>query len=181
MMSIRSCDSLSKISYGVMPGSRFGTLARSISTPVPPRLAVSQVEQVSPAAPMSWMPATASVASNSRQASSKQLLLERIADLHGRPIFARFLGQLARSEGGAGQTVAAGFRADVEDRIADAPGRAARELFVPQHAETENIDERIAFEALVEINLAADGRDADAIAVMRDAGDDAGEEPAVVP
>ena len=28
-----------------MPGSRFGTFARSISTPVPPRLAVSHVEQ----------------------------------------------------------------------------------------------------------------------------------------
>src|SRR5205814_1441078 len=53
MMSIRSCDSLSRTSYGVMPDSRLGTLARSISMPLPARLAVSQVEQVRPAAPMS--------------------------------------------------------------------------------------------------------------------------------
>ena len=58
-----------------MPVSRFGTFARSISTPVPPRLAVSQVEQVSPAAPISWMPATASVASSSRHASRSSFSL----------------------------------------------------------------------------------------------------------
>jgi hypothetical protein len=45
-------------------------LATSISTPVPARAPISQVEQVSPAAPMSWMPTTAPVASASRQASS---------------------------------------------------------------------------------------------------------------
>ena len=54
--------------------------------------------------------------------------------------------------------------------------RAARDLFVPQHAEAKDVDERIAFVAFVEINLAADGRNADAIAVMRDARDDAGEQ-----
>ena len=42
---------------------------------VPPRLAVSQVEHVRPAAPMSWMPATAPLASNSRQASSSSFSL----------------------------------------------------------------------------------------------------------
>ena len=51
--SMRSCDSESMISYGVMPVSRCGTCGRSISMPVPPRLPISQVEQVSPAAPMS--------------------------------------------------------------------------------------------------------------------------------
>ena len=51
--SIRSWDSESRISYGLMPSSRHGTRATSISTPEPPREAVSQVEQVSPAAPMS--------------------------------------------------------------------------------------------------------------------------------
>ena len=50
---MRSCDSESITSYGIIPVSRSGTFARSISIPVPPRLAISQVEQVSPAAPMS--------------------------------------------------------------------------------------------------------------------------------
>ena len=53
--SIRSCDSESMISYGVMPGSRVGTRLVSSSTPTPPRAAISAEELVSPAAPMSWM------------------------------------------------------------------------------------------------------------------------------
>jgi len=51
--SIRSCDSESRISYGVIPGSRVGTLDRSISTPTPPRAAISAEDDVKPAAPMS--------------------------------------------------------------------------------------------------------------------------------
>ena len=41
-----------------------------------------------------------------------------------------------------------------------------------QHAEAKNIYERITFEAFVKINLAADRRDSDAIAVMSDPADD---------
>ncbi len=54
-----------------MPVSRFGTLSMSISTPVPARAPISEVEQVRPAAPMSWIPTTAPVLSASRQASSR--------------------------------------------------------------------------------------------------------------
>ena len=61
----------------------------------------------------------------------------------------------------------------------DAARRAARDLLVPQHAEAKNIHQRIALETFVEINFAADRRDADAVSVVRDAGDDAGEKPAV--
>ena len=48
-----------------------------------------------------------------------------------------------------------------------------------KHAKTENVDQRIALEAFVEVNFAADGRDADAIAVVRDARDYASEKPAI--
>jgi hypothetical protein len=58
------------ISYGVMPLSRCGTCITSISIPAPPRDPISQVEHVSPAAPMSWTPMSASVCISSRQASS---------------------------------------------------------------------------------------------------------------
>ena len=109
----------------------------------------------------------------------QQLFLERIADLHGRSIFARFLGQFPRSECRAGQTVAARFGADVKDRVADAAGGAAGDLLVSQDAEAKNIHQRIAFVTFVEINFAADCRDADAVPVMRDAGNDAGKQPAV--
>jgi hypothetical protein len=67
---MRSCDSESRISYGVIPSSRSGTLSRNRSRPFPPRPAISTDELVRPAAPMSWMPTTASVWNSSRQASS---------------------------------------------------------------------------------------------------------------
>ena len=51
--SILSCDSERRISYGVIPSSRTGTSATSISTPVPERPAISAPLEVSPAAPMS--------------------------------------------------------------------------------------------------------------------------------
>ena len=49
---------------------------------------------------------------------------------------------------------------------------------VTQHAETKHVHQRIALVAVVEVNLARNGRDAEAIPVMRDASHDAGEEPA---
>ena len=48
-----------------------------------------------------------------------------------------------------------------------------------QHSETKNIHERISLEALVEINFASDRRDADAIAVVRDARDDTAEQATI--
>src|SRR2546428_82622 len=73
------------------------------------------------------------------------------------------------------EAVAPGRRSDVEDRIADALGLAARNLFVSQHAEAKCIHQRISFVGFVEINLSRDGRDAKAITIMRDAADNAGE------
>ena len=106
---------------------------------------------------------------------------ERIAHLHRAALLlGGFLGQILRRKRRARQTIAAGGRADVKHRIADAFGRAARNLFVAQHAEAKGVHQRIAFVALVEINLARNGRDAETIAVMRDAAHDARKETAVV-
>ena len=52
-----------------MPSSRTGTLSRSSSTPTPPLPAISNDDEVRPAAPMSWMPMMTSLAISSRQAS----------------------------------------------------------------------------------------------------------------
>jgi len=62
--------------------------------------------------------------------------------------FGGFLGQILRRERRARQAVATGGRADVKHRIADAPGRSARDLFMSQHAEAEGVHERIALVAL---------------------------------
>ena len=109
----------------------------------------------------------------------QQLLDEGITHLHGGPVGLRVLGQIARGEGGAGEAVAAGAVADVEDGIARAGGCAAPDLARAQGAEAEDVHQRVAVVARVEVDLAADRGHADAVAVVRDAGDDAGEQAAV--
>jgi hypothetical protein len=52
-----------------MPGSRIGTRSSCSSMPSPPLPAISVEEEVSPAAPMSWIATIASVAISSRHAS----------------------------------------------------------------------------------------------------------------
>ena len=52
--------------------------------PVPALLAISNDEQVRPAAPMSWMPTIASVAHQLEARLDQALLGEGIADLHRR-------------------------------------------------------------------------------------------------
>ena len=54
-----------------MPSSRVGTSPVSISTPTPPRAAISALELVSPAAPMSWMATMRPEVMSSRLASSR--------------------------------------------------------------------------------------------------------------
>jgi hypothetical protein len=52
-----------------MPGSRIGTRSRSSSMPASPLAAISNEEEVRPAAPMSWIAMIASFSMSSRQAS----------------------------------------------------------------------------------------------------------------
>ena len=114
-----------------MPGSRCGTSARSISMPLSPRLAVSQVEQVSPAAPMSCTPTTASGCwKSSRQASSKSFSMNGSPTCTaGRSAFDSSV-RSREAKAAPAEAVAARARADVENRIARAGGRAAPDLVV---------------------------------------------------
>ncbi len=64
------------ISYADMPLSRWGTCITSISMPLPLRAPISDVAQVSPAAPMSCTPISASPFISSRQASSRSFSMK---------------------------------------------------------------------------------------------------------
>ena len=66
---MRSCDSLERISAGVMPVARSGTRSSSMCMPPSPALASSEVAHDSPAPPRSWMPTTSPAANSSRQHS----------------------------------------------------------------------------------------------------------------
>ena len=74
--------------------------------------------------------------------------------------------------------VAAGLGADIDDRIADAGRGRVENLVRLRDADGHRVDEDVAVVGRVEIDLAADRRDADAIAVAADARDDAGDQVA---
>jgi len=71
-----------------------------------------------------------------------------------RVVAAQIHRKVLRRERRARQAVTPRGRTDVEDRIANALRRAARDLLVAQHAETESVDQWIALVAFVEIDLA---------------------------
>ena len=106
-----------------------------------------------------------------------ELLHERITHLH-RAAFARRIPpsnparQTPRLRARHG-----GRRADV-NRIANALRRAAGNLFVTKHPRQNAFTSGLPSVRFVEINLARDGGNAEAISVMRNAGDDSAEEPA---
>ena len=98
---------------------------------------------------------------------------EGVADLHGRALLLDVVAELGRRHGGAADAVAAGLGAEIDDRQADALGLRVKNLVGLGEAGGEGIDEDVAVVARVELDLAADGRHAERIAVAADAGDDA--------
>src|SRR6185369_13570751 len=84
-----------------------------------------------------------------------------------------FLVELRRGHRRAVDAVAAGLRADVVDRVADAGGDTFNDVGGLGDAEAEDVDERVARVTRLERDLAADRWNADAVAVAGDAGDHA--------
>ena len=50
---------------------------------------------------------------------------------------------------------------------------------MPEHSQAKNVYQRITFKTFVEINFTADGWNADAISIMRDSGNNPGEQAAI--
>ena len=65
--------------------------------------------------------------------------------------------------------------AEQDDLVAGAGRVRQVDVLVPHHADAERVDQRVALVARVEDDLAADVRQAEAVAVAADAGDDAGQ------
>ena len=103
----------------------------------------------------------------------QQLFQKGIADLHVGPLgfggFAEFLA----GHGGAVNAVAAGFRADVNHRIAFARRLGVENLVAPDQSQSESIDQRIAGVAGLELGFAAQVGHAKTISVGGDAADHA--------
>ena len=111
----------------------------------------------------------------------EQLLHERIAHLH-----ARALGGAVGVEGLGGENrdaadaIATGACAIQDNEISDALRAREVDIFMSHRADAQGVDERVAEVGGVEDDLAADIREAQAVAVAADAADDAGQHAASV-
>ncbi len=108
----------------------------------------------------------------------QQFLGEGVADLDGRALRFRILAEIGRGHRRAVDAVAAGLGADIDDRIADPARGRIEDLVLLRDADGHRVDEDVAVIRRVEVHFAADGGDADAIAVAADAVDDAGDQVA---
>ena len=115
------------------------------------------------------------------EAGLDELLLgERVADLDARALLLEGLVELLAGEhAGAADAVAAGLGADEHDVVADAAGDGAHDAVGADHAGAHGVDQAVALVAGLEVDLAADGGDAEAVAVVGDAADDAVEQEAL--
>jgi hypothetical protein len=108
----------------------------------------------------------------------KELLGEGISDLHGRALLRGRVVELGRGHGGAVDAVAAGLRAEIDDRVPDAGRGGIKNRVLAGEADRHGVDQDVAVVALVEADRTADRRYAEGIAVAADAGDDARHEMA---
>ncbi len=105
----------------------------------------------------------------------QELLGEGIADLHGRALLLRLVaGELLGGHRRAVDAVAAGLRARRRRRDCRRPSARPRKIrSFASEPDVHDVDEDVAVVRRVERRLAADRRDADAVAVARDAAHDA--------
>src|SRR5215207_4745111 len=166
--SIRSCDSEIMISNGSMSASRSGTRETSMSSPASPFDAISEELDDS----------RAEVLERGEQVTLQQLeaaldqlrLLERIADLDGGTLRVVFLRELGAGEyRGAADPVATGTRPEQHQLVAD-PGRgAADQPLARSEPDAHRVHEAVLLVRLLEVDLAADRRNPDRVAVVANA------------
>ena len=162
-----------------MSASRSGTRSTSISIPTPPLEAISPGRRGEPGG--------AEVLERDQQARAEQLeaaleqlrLLERVADLDRRALRVVAALELGRGEHrGAADPVAPGRGAHQDDRVADPGGGGADHLVGAREADAHRVDQAVLLVGRLEVDLAADRRHPDRVAVVADPGDDVVEQVA---
>ena len=173
MTTIRSCDSLISTSNGAMPGSRRGIASRSTRIPGP--RAIGRLRDAAGDA------GRAQVREALREAGredlqgrlDQELLRERVTHLHGRPLRGVLVAERRRGEDRrAADPVAPGGRAVQDHEVAGPRRRGSHDRVLADQPDRHDVDQRVALVRRVEDELAADRRDADAVAVAADAAHD---------
>ena len=111
---------------------------------------------------------------------AEQLLQERVADLHGRPALGGPLVHFHRGEGRPLNAIATGIGADQQHNVTGPIRGGTAQPVMRDQADAHRVDDRIVAVAAVEIDLPADGRATEAVAVTTDARDHTGKQVAVV-
>ena len=173
--TIRSWLSEITISTGSMSASRSGTRSRWTSRPTPP-LAISEREDARPAAPRSCSDWTRPPSTSARLASISFLPVK------GSPTWTE--GRLSSSSSES-SWLASTLAPPIPSRPVVAPKRTtwlpaparlgARHAVGREEPDAHRVDERVRRVGVVEDRVAADGGDADAVAVVADAADRAAE------
>jgi hypothetical protein len=99
----------------------------------------------------------------------QQLLGERISHLYCRALLLGILIELGRCHARAVNAVAPRPGADIHHRVPNSRGGCTKDPVGPHQAEREGVDENVLVVAAVEVHLAADRRDSDAVPVSADA------------
>ncbi len=97
--------------------------------------------------------------------------------LDGGPVGRAFRAELLRGEGSPSQPVAARRGADVIDRVAHPRRLAPADLVVAERSQAQGVHERVSLVGSVKVDVAADRRDPDAVAIVGNPGDHAPQEP----
>ena len=152
-----------------MSASRSGTLATSMSIPTPPAEAISPAEEVRPAAPRSCSETSSPFASSSRQHSSS------FDSSKGSPIWTvgRFASSPSPSSAEASTEAppipSRPVEAPIRTTALPTPAAAARTMSsVLRDPDAHRVDQAVVLVGLLEVDLAADRRHPDRVAVVAD-------------
>ena len=143
-----------------------------MSIPTSPLLAISALDDVSPAAPRSCSATSSPRSSSSSEHSSS------FFSSNGSPIWT--VGRLAASSSSssarrqhrrAADAVAARARAEQQHDVADARGRRADQVLLLDQPQAHRVDEAVLLVGVLEVDLAPHRGDPDRVAVVADARD----------
>ena len=168
------------ISNGSMSASRSGTRRTSRSSPTSPLAAISADEDVRPAAPRSCSATSRPAVEQLERALEQLLLLERVADLHGRALVGVGVAELGARPARTRRRSRRGrcARRTARRRCRRRRRRERISLSVSIRPSAHRVDEAVLLVRALEVDLAADRGDADRVAVVADAGDRALEQVA---
>ena len=154
-----------------MSASRSGTRATSRSIPTPPLDAISEADEVEPGGAEVLQRDEQAAVEQLERALHELLLRERVADLDGRALVAVGLVELgAGQHRGAADPVAARRGAEEDHDVAHARRRRADHAVRLGQPERHRVDQAALLVGRLEVDLAADRRHADRVAVVPDAG-----------